>query len=94
MEPMGRICRANLDEQEEVWILTLGGCSVALLDVVLLNIDTLGHDTCQNLCKDEEQHDELTISNLAGLRMGYLESTYWTWQGEKRVAEETVQEAK
>ena len=53
MNSMGRNSLANLDEQEEVWILALGGCSVALLDVVLLNIDTLVHDTCQKICRNE-----------------------------------------
>ena len=34
---------ARLDEQEEIWILTLGGRAVALLDVVLGNVDTLSN---------------------------------------------------
>lgn len=31
----------HFDEEEEVWILALRGCSVPLLDVVVGNVDTL-----------------------------------------------------
>lgn len=37
--------RAYLDQQEEVRILTLGGCSLGLFDVVSLEIDTLSIKT-------------------------------------------------
>jgi hypothetical protein len=36
--PVGK---TYFDEQEEIWILAFGGCPVALLDVVLGDIDTL-----------------------------------------------------
>ena len=33
--------RPNLDEQEKIWVLALWGGPVALLDMMLLNVDTL-----------------------------------------------------
>lgn len=39
------VTRAYLDQQEEVGILTLGGCSLGLLDVMSLEIDTLRRRT-------------------------------------------------
>lgn len=38
--PCYEFFEAYLDEQEEVWVLTLGGGSSTVLDVVLLDVDT------------------------------------------------------
>lgn len=43
LSPHEETFKAYLDEEEKVWVLALWGGPVALLDVVLLDVDTLGH---------------------------------------------------
>lgn len=48
-----------LDKQEKVGILTLGGCSLSLLDVVSLEIDTLRVQRSQTMpgrCLEQWAH--------------------------------------
>ena len=61
-----------LDQQEQVGILALGGCPLALLDVMLGDIDTLAK-TCQEICLYVAGDDELTILLKAGERWREVE---------------------
>ena len=64
--------RAYLDQQEKVGILALGGCSLRLLDVVSLEINTL-HRNAIRLRLDNVWDNKLTILVLPMCADGYLE---------------------
>jgi len=61
----------DFDEEEEVGILALWGCSVPLLDVVAGNVDTLSGIKSQGTENGIRDDDELTILVLAGVRVWY-----------------------
>lgn len=67
--------RTHLDEQEEVRILALRGRTVALLDVVFGDVDTLASIMPSVSCVHTASNVELTIFDVPGRVEGTNEST-------------------